>query len=297
MPVALAYLTVVMIWSTTPLGIVWSSESVNPIMAIMLRTAIAAPLALLLVKLMRYDMPWHTDALKLYGYSALNGYLGMILTYIAARDLSSGLISLIYGLAPMVSGLLAQKIIQEPPFSRPKLLALVIAFGGLLVVCLDRLSLQADHLPSLVFVLLGMICFSLSAVMVKSVKLTLNPLVTTAGSLAVSLPLFMISWFLLDGSLETQQWQLRSVVAIMYLGTFGSILGFVAYYYVLQKLTAASVGLITLITPVMALILGATLNNEVISTSIITGALAIIAGLALYQFGDRLIFMLKERGA
>jgi len=37
MPVSAAYLAVILIWSTTPLGIVWSSESVSPTLAVLLR--------------------------------------------------------------------------------------------------------------------------------------------------------------------------------------------------------------------------------------------------------------------
>ena len=41
MQVSIAYLVVLLIWSTTPLGIVWSSESINPTMAVLLRMLIA----------------------------------------------------------------------------------------------------------------------------------------------------------------------------------------------------------------------------------------------------------------
>lgn len=287
MSVILPYLTVILIWSTTPLAIVWSSETVNPLMAAMFRMAIAAPIALILLKLLRIKLPANSEALKVYAYSSLNVYLGMILTYIAARELASGLISLVYGLAPMITGLLAQKIINEPALSRAKQLALAISFGGLLVVCMDNLTLSENHWVSLVVLILGMVSFSLSAVMVKSVQIALHPLATTTGALWMSLPLYLVSWLLLDGTLPTADWSARSIGAIVYLGTFGSILGFVAYYYVLQKLEAATVGLITLITPVMALMLGAMFNDEALTASVLIGGLGILAGLGLYQFGDR----------
>ncbi len=287
MPVILAYLTVIIIWSTTPLAIVLSSETVNPVMAAMLRTAIAAPIALFLVKLLRVKLPLNSAAIKVYCYSSLNIYLGMVLTYLAARDLPSGVISLVYGLAPLVSGLLAQRVIGEAPFGRARQLALVIAFSGLMVVCYDNLSMQSAQLSSLITLIIGMGFFALSAVLVKSVNVAIHPLATTAGALWVSLPFYVLTWALLDGTIPDEQWQFHSIAAILYLGTFGSVLGFFAYYYVLQKLTAATVGLITLITPVMALILGAKLNNETITLSILIGAGAILVGLAIYQFGPK----------
>ena len=48
------------------------------------------------------------------------------------------------------------------------------------------------------------------------------------------------------------------------------------------------IGLVTLITPVLALMLGQTLNGEQINTNVWFGTLAILAGLGLYLWGGRL---------
>ncbi|MDU0354828.1 DMT family transporter [Paraglaciecola aquimarina] len=73
------------------------------------------------------------------------------------------------------------------------------------------------------------------------------------------------------------------MISIVYLGIFGSLIGFVCYFYILQKLTTANVSLITMMTPVFAILLGNGLNNEVITIHVLLGASAIIVGLALYQ--------------
>ena len=119
--------------------------------------------------------------------------------------------------------------------------------------------------------------------LVKSVDIDIHPLATTVGALTFSLPLFAITWFLVDGTLPYQQWQLRSILAILYLGIFGSLIGFLAYFFILQKLRASTVALITMMTPVFALCLGAILNNEAVSGHLIFGAILVMSGLALYQ--------------
>jgi drug/metabolite transporter (DMT)-like permease len=48
-------------------------------------------------------------------------------------------------------------------------------------------------------------------------------------------------------------------------------------------LTASTVALITLITPVIAITLGSILNDEPLTFSLILGALIILFGLALYN--------------
>ena len=284
MPVSVAYLAVIIIWSTTPLGIVWSSETVSPTLAVLLRMLIAIIPGVLIIKLAKINLPWSAPARKIYAYSSVGIFGGMIFSYLAAQYLTSGLMSLIFGLSPILSGLLAQKILLEAKFSAIKRLALTIALVGLLVVCFDSISLQQDSILGIGFILLGVFFFSLSGVMVKSVAIDIHPLATTVGALSFSVPLFALVWFLVDGTLPYQQWQARSIWAIVYLGIFGSLVGFLAYFFILQKLRASTVTLITMMTPVFALYLGAILNNEQVSLNLVLGALLVMFGLALYQW-------------
>ena len=76
--------------------------------------------------------------------------------------------------------------------------------------------------------------------------------------------------------------------SIIYLAVMGSVLGFSLYFYLLNHVEASKVSLITLITPVTALVLGNLLNNEALTVWIVIGTLFILSGLASYQWGERL---------
>jgi drug/metabolite transporter (DMT)-like permease len=287
MKIPIAYLSVVLIWSTTPLGIVWSSETVNPMMAVFLRMLLATLIGTLFLVFMRIRLPRHKQAIKLYVYSTIGVFGGMIWGYLASRHISSGLMSLIFGLSPIVSGLLAQKVLNEPKFSGQRWFAFSVALIGLGIVSWHNISTGSSELMGIAFVLFAMFFFSLSAVLVKSVQINIHPLATTLGALYVSVPLFFLSWLLLDGQLNIAQWSTRSISAIIYLGVFGSLIGFLAYFFILQKLPATTVALITLITPTIAISLGAMINDEPISQNIIIGAIFVISGLAIYQLDGK----------
>ncbi|WDE04268.1 DMT family transporter [Thalassomonas viridans] len=289
MSVPAAYLAVVLIWSTTPLGIVWSSETVSPTLAVLMRMVIAAVLGFILLKLKSMSIPGNRQAMKVYGFSALGIFGGMLFSYMAAAYISSGMMSLIFGLSPVFSGLLAQKILNEAKFSWMRKLAMTVSLFGLALVCMNNLSVSEQSPLGLVFILLAVFFFSLSAVLVKSVKVAIHPMASTVGSLLVSIPLFLLTWLVFDGTLPVEQWQARSLWAILYLGVFGSLIGFVAYYYVLQKLSASTVTLITMMTPVLALTMGAYLNNEAVSVNLIIGAVFVMTGLAIYNWGEKLL--------
>lgn len=286
--VPLSFLAVVLIWSTTPLGIVWSSESVHPTMAVLLRMLIALVLGLLVIIMTKIRLPWNRIAFKLYGFSAIGIVGGMLLSYFAARYLPSGTMSLIFGLSPLISGLLAQKLLNEPKFGPMRILALLLAFTGLGVVCSAKLALGSDSWIGLSLILCAVLLFSLSGVLIKTVHIAIHPIASTVGALLFSTPLFALAWLLFDASLPIDTWSVRSMAAIAYLGVFGSLIGFVAYFYILQHLNASTVALVTLITPVFAMALGAQLNGEAITEALVIGAGLVLGGLGLYQFGDRL---------
>jgi drug/metabolite transporter (DMT)-like permease len=74
----------------------------------------------------------------------------------------------------------------------------------------------------------------------------------------------------------------------VYLAILGSALGFPLYFYCLKHLHAERVALVTLITPVTALLLGNWLNDEIISSRIWFGTGLILCGLAIYEYGKYL---------
>jgi len=291
MSVIIAYLAVIIIWSTTPLGIVWSSETIHPTLAVLLRMMIAVVPGFILLKVFKIKFPWHKQAIRLYSFSSIGVFGGMLFSYIAAAYISSGLMSLIFGLSPILSGVLSKRILAEDPLSPAKTLALCIAVFGLAIVCYDKISLAEDAYIGVISVLIAVSFFSLSGVLVKSVEVAINPMATTVGTLLFSIPLFIIVWLIFDGSIPYETWSNKSIFSVLYLGIIGSLVGFIAYFYVLQRLKASTVALITMITPVVAISLGAILNREVINTNLVIGAFAIITGLAIYQWGD----MVKKR--
>ncbi|PKH56709.1 EamA family transporter [Shewanella sp. Choline-02u-19] len=292
-----AFLSVVLIWSTTPLGIVWSSESVHPTMAVLLRMLIALTLGALIILIARIRLPWSATARRLYAVSSIGIVGGMLLSYFAARYIPSGIMSLIFGLSPLISGLLAQKILNEPKFGPMRLVALVMAFIGLGIVCSSKLSLESDSWIGLLLILSAVSLFSLSGVLIKTVKINIHPIASTVGALIYSTPMFALAWLLFDGTLPIETWQPRSLLAITYLGVFGSLIGFISYFYILQHLNASTVALVTLITPVFAMMLGAQLNGEAITQALAIGACFVLTGLALYQFGDPLLNKLSKKRA
>jgi len=74
----------------------------------------------------------------------------------------------------------------------------------------------------------------------------------------------------------------------------GSVVGFVLYYYVLRHVQASRVALVTLMTPVIALLLGQWVNAEVISEREWLGTAIILLGLTSFQWGEQAKAMIRQ---
>ncbi|KZN49668.1 hypothetical protein N474_05290 [Pseudoalteromonas luteoviolacea CPMOR-2] len=289
MPVHLSYVFVVLIWSTTPLTIVWSSATMAPTTSVLLRMVLALVLVALIMACTRIRMQWSKKAWLLYAYSGGGILVGMLFAYMASQSVPSGVISLVFGLAPIISGVLAQKLLGEEKFSLVKKSALALAMLGMVMVCYAQLQqLNLDPI-GLVYVLCAVFNFSLSGVLIKRVKIAIHPMATTFGSLLIATPGFALVWFLAGAPFAVEAWSVKSMWSTLYLGVFGSLLGFLAYFHILQHMKASTVALTTLITPGFAMTLGALVNGEQITLLLFIGAVTIILSLAMYQFGGLLI--------
>lgn len=295
MHIPLAYLAVVLVWSTTPLAIVWSGETLHPVLAAWVRMALAAGLGWLLLRALRVPLLWRGAALRGYCYALIGVYGALCLSYIAARQVPSGLMSVLFGLSPILSAVFSQWLTDEPPLPLYRWFACALALAGLASIFLGDVAIRVHMLVGVLMVLVAVILHSYSAVMVKRTASPAHPLAQTVGTLLLSQPFFAVTWWLLDGSAPQVHWDSVSPWAVLYLALFGSLLGFVSYYYVLHHLTVSTVALVTLITPVFALVLGSWLNDEAVSPALALGSALILAGLGIFFFGPKLALRWKAR--
>lgn len=134
-------------------------------------------------------------------------------------------------------------------------------------------------------VILAAFLQSLSAVLIKTIDARLPALNQVSGGLLFALPAFLLTWWLADGALPSGL-AAANVISIVYLGTVATTFGFVLYYYLLIHLKATKVALITLISPVLALILGHMANHEQLTLNVLTGSFLILSALVLHEYVD-----------
>ncbi|MDH4274875.1 MAG: EamA family transporter [Gammaproteobacteria bacterium] len=283
MSVPLAYFGVLLIWSTTPLTVKWSAEGAGPLFSVLIRAAIACALCVVWLAAMRQRLPMHRAALRTYAFGGSSGFLAMVCVYWGSRFIPSGLTSMLYGLSPLFTGVFAALWLRERELTPLKTLGIVFALCGLWMI-FGVSNLTSLAVLGSVMVLVSVLIHSLNGVVLKHLTRDIPAIATTTGTLLVALPLYAISWWLVDGQVP-QNVPARAWWAILYLGVIGSVVAFVLYFYALKRVTATRMSLVTLITPVVALLLGHSFNGERLETLVWIGMALIMGGLLMFEYG------------
>jgi drug/metabolite transporter (DMT)-like permease len=293
MPVLFAYLAVIFIWSSTPLAIQISQQELPFYTSLSLRMWGSAILSMPLLMIFRQSLIFTPKALLSYVAGAIGVYGAMMLVYWGANDVPSGLISVIFGLSPMLSGILGYFWLKERELTAARVIALLFGVFALYIVIIGQLNLGGQAWRGILGTLLSVFCFAVSAVAVKKVNAGLNPLVQTSGTLWVSSMGFVMTlpFFGLNIPAEVS---LNNWIGLGYLISCGSLLGFILYFYILKHLPTARVALITLIAPVLAMIWGNIVKDEMMPLESILACIGLLFALGLYQWHKGLDLLLRK---
>ncbi len=287
MRIYLAYITVILLWATTPLAIKWSDEGAGFLFAVTARMAIGLVCLLLMLGLSRQRLIWHRKALETYLAVSVQIYGSMLAVYWAAQFIPSGWVSVIFGLLPLMTAILAAIWLRERSLTLGNLLAYILGISGLWVMFGSALQMGHDAVLGIIGVLVSTFLQAVSSVWIKRIDAKIPALSQVTGGLLLSLPVYLITWAIFDGHWPTEISPI-SLASIIYLGMIATTVGFVLYYYLLLYQSAPKVALVTLISPVMALLLGHAVNHEPLTMKVVTGTLLILSALLMHEFFDRL---------
>ncbi|PCJ88556.1 MAG: EamA family transporter [Thiotrichaceae bacterium] len=291
MSVPISYLTVILIWSTTPLAIQWSGNEVGFQFGVAARMSIGLIALLLLLRVMKITFPWHKKARRIYLISGISLYIAMSFVYWGAQHIPSGWISVVFGLSPIITSVLASYILKDSQLSNMRICGMLIGLLGLIIVFFESASISTYAMLGIAATIVSASAQSIGSVLLKQQQPDFHPIAITAGSITIALPLFFLNCIVSGGWPEAMP--MKTALSIVYLGIIGSAIGFPLYFYLLKKLAPERVAIITLITPITALLLGSFFNAETISNKVWLGTALILTGLIIYEYGKYLPYAKK----
>lgn len=284
----IALLAIYLIWGSTYLAIRYAVESIPPFLMAGTRFLTAGIVLYTWRRLAGDPAPtarqWRSTAI--IGLLLLLGGNGLVSW--AEQTVPSGIAALLIGSIPLWM-VLTESIRRggvKPGLSA--VLGLITGFAGILVLLWPLLTGTSEHLNPLGVVALLFAAFSwaVGSVYSKSAELPPSSLMTTAAEMLTgSLGLYFIGallgeWKMLDFATITA----RSWLGLAYLTVLGSLVGFVAYAWLLRHAPISLVATYAYVNPLVAILLGSLLAQESFSARILLAALIIIGSVVLINY-------------
>jgi len=228
MNIPAAFITIVFIWSTTPLGIKWSSVGVGYEFGVAARMTIGLIALLIVVKVWRLAMPMDKHALKVYLASGLPLFIAMSTVYWSAQHIPSGWIAVVFGLSPLFTSLFATKMLGENSFTGARLIGMALGLCGLVIVFSEGFALSSMALAGIAGVTFAALSQSFGAVWIRCLKPNMHAISITTGGLLIATPLFILNCVINGGWPESIPTD--TMMSIVYLAILGTSVGFPLYF-------------------------------------------------------------------
>ena len=282
----IALLALYIVWGSTYLAILFVVETIPPFLSAGVRFLISG--AILLVWRRAAGDAWPTK--RQWGSTAVVGILLLLggngLVSFAEQRIASGIAALIVGTVPLWLVLIEA---LRPGGVRPTplaILGLLIGFGGIyLLVGPTELSTVGTRFDTLGIgaVILASFLWSVGSIYSRGADMPDSSLMATgAEMLTGSAALFFVSGLLGEwrgfdvSAISTESW-----LGLAYLITFGSLVGFVSYIWLLKHAPVSLVATYAYVTPLVAVFLGAWLADEILNARILIAGLVIIGAVVL----------------
>jgi drug/metabolite transporter (DMT)-like permease len=218
------------------------------------------------------------------------------LTYWGQKQIATGLASVLFATFPFWVAALSHVYLTNERMNLWKLIGMALGFVGILVIFSSDLSLEDA------FTVWGMAAIIASA-LIQAVSMVImrkhagpfdSGALVMVGMAIGAVALGLFSFFVEDYSTIRFDWD--AALAILYLGTFASVVTFVTYFWLLKQIEAVFLSLTAFVTPIIAVVTGVIVLNETVSTDLLLGSLLVLVGIITTNGNDVAEVLRRGRG-
>ncbi len=283
MKVLLVWVVVCVIWSTVWLFIKLGLQDLPPVSFAGIRLAIAVIAVLPVLVVRRVSLPRRARELALI---AVTGWLLLSLNYgllyWGAQFIPSGLTAVLQATTPAFGLVFAHRWLPGERITLLKLCALALGVAGVGIIFSNQLHLAGWlSLLGCAAVVAGALCVAFAYVLVKAYGSQLNPTALMAGQMLCGLVPLLAYGLIREGNPLKFNWTLTAVASLLYLALAGSVAAFWLNYWLLRRMDATKVLLMAIVEPLVAVLLGALVLDEVVTARTLLGGVCILLGVWL----------------
>lgn len=248
---------ITVIWGSTWLVITFQLSQVPPVLSVAWRFGVAAAVLFIICVITRRRLRYRpVDHLYLAGYGLGTFGFCYVLCYLASELLTSGLVATVFSLI-LIMNIVNLRLFLGAPIRTRAVLGGLAGLAGLVLVF--HREIMAFSLTSgvkgLILGVIASYCASLGNVIAtRNSREGIGPAPANAYGMAYG-TLFVLAWHLISGGELVIDLSFSYLGPMLYLSLFGSVVAFVCYLSLIQRIGADLASYVGTISPVLALIL------------------------------------------
>lgn len=291
----LVWIILCAIWGTTWIFIkIGINEGLPPVSFAAVRFLLAGLIIAIVIRIGRIPLP---SGRGQWGLMLLTGLLQFSVNYSlvfwSETRITSGLASVLQGMISVFGLGLAWYFLPNERINALKVLAVLTGFAGVGVIFSDQLRMSNfSEFAGSAAIVVGAFAAAQASILVKAKATHLHPVSLLFSQMVFGVPPLVAYGLLFEGNPLDFDWTGKALIAVLQLSVLGTVVAFWLYYWLLGKVESTKAMMLSLVTPIIAVVVGAAALGERLPPRTLLGGLLILFGIGLILLRPR-----RARGA
>jgi drug/metabolite transporter (DMT)-like permease len=281
------FIALCLIWGSTWYFIKISlNAGVPPFYGVGLRFLFSGIIFFIYIYYKKLSIPTTPQAIKLYlSFGLLNFSLSYGMTYWATQYIYSSISSILWGLFPLFTSLMAHFMIKDDPderLNKNKIGALMMGLVGVAIMSANQeIDFKSQSFSAILVLISVIIIAAYPSVQYKKYNDEVGPYQMNAVCQVMTGIIMLSMSSLFKEDISVIVWNNELILSTLYLIVFGGFISWGIYFWLYQHLNVTQVTYVAIFPPIVAIFLGWVFLGEILSSQEIIGTLLILGSSVL----------------
>lgn len=285
----LVWLILCLIWGSTWIFIKIGLADLPPITFAVARFALSIAVLVPFIQLQNLPIPRTASAWKLIAFTGILQFsINYSTVFWSEQYISSGLAAVLQAMITVFGLLLAWIFLPSERITWLKVFAVFLGIVGVAVIFVDQLKVK-DTMAFLgcVAIVVGAYAAAQASILIKAKAGGIHPAVLVCGQMICGLPALITYALAVEGNPFSLNWSWTAIICVVYLALAGTVAAFWLYYWLLSRIESTKAMMISLVTPLIAVVIGAVVLGESLPPQTLFGGVLILASVGLIVLRPR----------
>ena len=281
------FIALCLIWGSTWYFIKISlNAGIPPFYGVGLRFLFSGIIFFIYIYYKKLSIPTTPQAIKLYlSFGLLNFSLSYGMTYWATQYIYSSISSILWGLFPLFTSLMAHFMIKDDPderLNKNKIGALMMGLVGVAIMSANQeIDFKSQSFSAILVLISVIIIAAYPSVQYKKYNDEVGPYQMNAVCQVMTGIIMLSMSSLFKEDISVIVWNNELILSTLYLIVFGGFISWGIYFWLYQHLNVTQVTYVAIFPPIVAIFLGWVFLGEILSSQEIIGTLLILGSSVL----------------